>query len=176
MAATSELRAEIPPALALRIGDAVCDTERSVQGLTSLLALVDASLRLGDPVISTLGEVVDRAVRLAAPGAGRRATITANVPRGTGVRNRGAALESLLAALIVDLARATDGGGATSRAPQVRVEAEAGRRGLVLEVASDGARPDPASWRFRIARDLAAKLDATLVSQPDVTAFVLHLH
>lgn len=176
MAATSELRAEIPPAIALQVGDAMCETERNVQGLTSLVAIVDASLRTVEPMISTLGEVVDRAIRLAAPAVGRRATVTTAVPRETGVRNRGTALECLLAILIVDLARATGGWGSESeRSPRVRVEADAGRRGLAIEVSCEGARPDRSSWRFLLAIDLAAKLDATLVSQPEVAAYVIQL-
>jgi hypothetical protein len=55
----------------------------------------------------------------------------------------------------------------------VRVDAELGRRALAIEIASDGARPDAGSWRFLLAMDLAAKLDATLVCQPDVAAYVI---
>jgi hypothetical protein len=176
MAATSELRAEMPPALALQVGDAMCETERNVQGLTSLVAIVDASRRTAEPMISTLGEVVDRAIRLAAPAVGRRATVTTAVPRETGVRNRGTALECLLAILIADLAWATGGWGSeTERSPRVRVEADASRRGLAIEVSCEGAHPDPTSWRFLLALDLAAKLDATLVSQPEVAAYVIQL-
>jgi hypothetical protein len=176
MAATSELRAELSPALALRVGDAICETERNVQGLTSLVALVDASLRTDEPLIFALGEVVDRALRLALPAVGRWATVTTDVPREVGVRNRGSALECLLATLIVDLARATPASSSEpGRSPRVRVEADAGRRGLAIEVASDGARPDPGSWRFLLATDLAAKLEATLVSQPEVAAYVIQL-
>jgi Pentapeptide repeats (8 copies) len=152
----------------------------------TLLALVDASVRTFEPLISSLGEVVDRAVRLAAPAAGRRLSLTTHVPREVGVRNRGAALECLMAALIIDLARAdlaradlaradlarADLGGA-SRSPRVRVDAELGRRGLAIEIASDGVRPDPGSWRLLLATDLAAKLGATLVSQPEVAAYVI---
>ena len=180
VAATSELGAEIAPALALRVGDAVCETERNVQGLTSLLALVDASVQTFEPLICSLGDVVERAVRLAAPAGGRRLSITTHVPREVGVKNRGAVLECLMATLIIDLARAelaraTAAGGGTEpeRSPRVRVDAELGRRGLAIEIASDGARPDAGSWRFLLAMDLAAKLDATLVSQPEVAAYVV---
>jgi len=174
MAATSELRAEMPPALALQMGDAVCEAERNVQGLTSLLAFVDASVRTVEPLISSLGDVADRAIKLAAPAAGRRVSITTDVPRDVGVRNQGSALECLVAALIVDLARAGDGNEPGS-APRIRVDAEVGRRGLAIEIASDGARPAASSWRFLLALELAAKLDATLVSQPDVAAYVIQI-
>ena len=59
------------------------------------------------------------------------------------------------------------------RSPRVRVDAELGRRGLAIEIASDGARPDAGSWRFLLAMNLAAKLDATLVSQPEVAAYLI---
>jgi hypothetical protein len=184
VAATSELGADIPPALALRVGDAVSETQRNVQGLTSLLALVDASVQTFEPLICSLGQVVDRAIRLAAPAAGRRLSITTHVPRGVGVRNRGTVLECLMATLIVDLARAdlaradlarasAAEGVEPARSPHVRVDAELGRRGLAIEIASDGARPDAGSWRFLLAMDLAAKLDATLLSQPEVAAYVV---
>ena len=82
-------------------------TERKVRGLTELVALVDASNDVStEPIVAPLGGIVDRAVRLAVPVAGRRAAIVVNVPKTAGVRNRGTALEGLLAALIVDLAAA----------------------------------------------------------------------
>jgi hypothetical protein len=173
-AATSELRAEIPPALALRVGDAICETERNVLGLTSLLAFADASIRTVEPLISELGDVVDRAIRLAAPAAGRRVSITADVPRKLGVKNRGSSLECLLGLLLVDLARAhvqhvrLDGKDhEIVRSPNIRVDAEAGRGGLSIHLESDGARPAPGSWRLLLAHELAAKLDAKLASPFD---------
>jgi hypothetical protein len=177
MAATSEIRAEIPPAVALRVGDAIFETERNVQGLTSLVALMDASVRTAEPVIAPLGDVVDRALRLAKPSVGRRVSIVSNVPRAAGVRNRGSALEGLLAALIVDLAKSHANTGAPldepCASPTVRLEADAGRRGFTIEVACDGAALDPASWRFALASAFADKLDATLSVAADATAYVV---
>jgi hypothetical protein len=182
MAVTSELRAEIPPALALQVGDAVVETERNVQSLTALLALADASVRTVEPLISELGEVVDRAIRLAAPAAGRRVSIVANVPRRAGVKNRGSALECLLAALLVDLARSSLARGSSrpvqrvqldgkdheiAHAPRIRIDAEVSRNGLAIYVESDGPRPAPGSWRSLLAADLAAKLDATLTASTE---------
>jgi hypothetical protein len=176
MAATSELRSEIPPALALHVGDAVFETERNVQGLTSLVALVDASVRTVEPIIAPLGAIIDRALRLAAPSVGR-ATITADVPRETGVRNRGSALEGLVAALIVDLARSHGGADAAElgRSPRVHVSGDASRRGLALEIACQGARLDRSSWRFALATEIAAKLDADLTPADEGSAYVVQL-
>jgi hypothetical protein len=173
IAATSELRTEIPPSIALRVGDAVFEMERSVQGLTSIVGIVDASIRGGEPVIARLGDVVDRAIRLAAPSAGRRATFTANVPRETGVRNRGAVLESLIAVLAVDLSRRSS--AKSFESPNVRIDADAGRAGLVIEISSEGALPDPSSWRCLLAEELAGSLDAALGSDADANAYVLQL-
>jgi hypothetical protein len=177
MAATSELRAELPPALALQVGDAVFQTERNVQGLTALVALVDASMRTVEPVIAPLGGIVDRAVRLATPAVGSRAVITTDVPRDAGVKNRGSALEGLLAALIVDLARSHGGGDGAElgRSPRVHVSADVGRRGLTIEIACEGARFSSTSWRYALATEIAAKLDADLVQADEASAYVVQL-
>lgn len=161
---------ELPPTLAARVGDAIFETERNVQGLTTLGTLLDASVRNDEALIAPLGEVVDRALRLAAPCAGPRASIMATVPRETGVRNRGSALEALLAALVIDLAKsyvATD----AIPSPLVRLSAEAGRGGLSIEISCAGARLGAASWRFALAHELGAKLGATLTVVAAASAY-----
>jgi len=170
MAAANELRAETPPALALQIGEALGETERSVEGLTSLVALIDASIRTVDSLVCNLDDVLARAVRLAAPAVGRRVTL--QVRRGndrTGIKNRGSTLECLLAALVVDLARA----GGHGRAPTVTLEAISCRGSLAIEIESDGAPPAAGSWRFLLARELAAKLGSSIHSQRDASAYVV---
>ena len=115
-------------------------------------------------------------MRLAAPSAGRCTSIITRVPREIGVRNRGSALDGLLAALIVDLARSHDGAGAgaeANRGPRVRIDAELGRRGLSIEVACTGAYLDPSSWRVALATELAAKLDVTLTPAAEASAYVV---
>jgi hypothetical protein len=189
MGATSELRDEVPPAVAATIGDTVFEAERNVQGLTSLVALLDASLRTVEPVIAPLGDVVDRAVRLASPAVGRLAAIVTNVPREIGVRNRGSALEGLIAALVIDLARSYVGGDhEVGRPARVRIDADVGRRGLAIEIACEGACMDPpslspassapaptASWRRALAMELALKLEAALTIHPEDFAYVVQL-
>jgi hypothetical protein len=176
MGMTSELREALPPGLAKELDETVSESERNVQALTSLAAIVDASLRPAEPLIAPLGEVVDRAVRLAAPVAGRRTTIATQVPRDTGVRNRGTALEGLLAALIVDLARSHAGAGAErGPAPSVRLEGDADRRGLTLELSCEGAGLNPSSWRFALATQIADKLDASVTSCSKDAAYIVQL-
>jgi hypothetical protein len=178
MAATSDLRANVPPALSPEVEIAIFEAERTVNGLTSLATLMDASMLRTEPLIARLGEVVDRAVRLAAPFAGRQASITTNGPRDMGVRNRGSALESLLAVLIIELARSQDTArpqdlaGPSSR---VRIDADAGRHGIAIEVVGDGSRLDSSSWRLALANELAATLEATVTAHPDVGAYVVQL-
>jgi hypothetical protein len=177
MAVATELRSEIPPALALQVGEALGETERNVQSLMSLLALVEASVRTVDPVIADLDDVVERAIRLAAPAVGRRVSITAELGRRSGIRNRGSALESLFAALIIDLARArgvatasNDLGPEVARPRHVRLRVDITRGSLSVDLESDGPRPAPASWRFLIASDLAEKLDAKITSTSTSTS------
>jgi hypothetical protein len=177
MAVATELRSEIPPALALQVGEALGETERNVQSLMSLLALVEASVRTVDPVIADLDGVVERAIRLAAPAVGRRVSITAELGRRSGIRNRGSALESLFAALIIDLARArgvatasNDLGPEVARPRHVRLRVDITRGSLSVDLESDGPRPAPGSWRFLIACDLAEKLDAKITSTSTSTS------
>jgi hypothetical protein len=92
--------------------------------------------------------------------------VTTHVGPKSGIKNCGAALECLLAALLVDLAR--------PHVTRLRIHAEFTRGLLEIEIDSDGSRPAPGSWRFLLACDLAAKLDATITSPPGVAAFVVH--
>jgi hypothetical protein len=102
---------------------------------------------------------------------GSALSIVTHVPRDTGVRNRGGVLESLLAALVLEVARASQ-----SPTPRVTIDADIGRRGLVLEVAGDSARADGGSWRLALAGDLAAKLDATLAVSAGATSYLIQFH
>jgi hypothetical protein len=179
-AATDGLREDVSPGLVEEIGDAVFDTERKVRGLTALASLADASAGSIEPILAPLGLIVDRAVRLAAPASGGRASIVVSIPRALGVKNRGAALEGLLAALMMDLAAGhapadARAAGELERPPLVRVDADAGRRGLTIEVSCSGARLDASarSWRFTLASELAARLGATLTVEPEAFAYVV---
>jgi hypothetical protein len=179
-AATSELGTDEPPAFAEEVGDAVFETERKVRGLTSLVALADASLGASagsvEPIVAPLGAVVDRAIRLAAAAAGLPTSIVVSVPRAAGVKNRGAALEGLIALLIVDLAKAPAApDDQACRAPRLRVDGDVGRRGLAIEVSCVGARLEPAShsWRLALAGELAKRLGATLTVAREVSTYVV---
>jgi hypothetical protein len=176
VAAATELRAEMPPSLALQVSEAVLETERNVQSLGTLLSLADASLRHAEPIVCPLDHVLDRAIHLTAPAVGRSVSITLLRGHTIGVRNRGTALECLLAALIIELARAAEGRAETARrSPRIQVRAEAERSALTIEIESDGPTPTARSWRLLLANDLAARLNATLTASSGVAGFTLQL-
>jgi hypothetical protein len=176
-AAATELRAEMPPSLALHVTEAVSETERNVQCLGTLLSLADASLREAEPVVAGLDHVLERAIRLAAPAIGRAVSITVLRGPGIGVKNRGNALECLVAAVIIELARAADGRNveAALRAPRIGLRADVGRGALSIEIESSGLPPVPGSWRALLASNLAARLDATLSPLPGAAGFAVQL-
>jgi hypothetical protein len=182
LAAATELRASIPPATALDVAEAVSETERNVQSLNSLVALVDAVVKVGDPLICDLNETIDRALRIAAPALGRRVNVSVTKDRSTsgklGIKNRGTAVECLLAALIVDLARATENrsGDVAVRRPQISVQVEATRGALVIEIESNSGRPPHGSWRALLAGELAAKLNATITPLAEAAGYVVQFH
>jgi hypothetical protein len=166
LAAATEVRAAVTPALAREISEALTETEWNVQRLNALVAFVDAAIRDGAPMVADLDDVIERALRLAAPTLGR-ATVSFRKERRTGVGNRGSALESLLAALIVDLARS---GGL-----QIEICAESSRGVVVLEIESGGGRPSITSWRFVLASDLAARIGATVTTRAEGAGYLVRL-
>jgi hypothetical protein len=177
LAAADEIRVAIPQIGAGEIAGALAETEWNVQGLTALVGFVDAAIRDGTPVIADLDDVVARALRLAAPTLGRT-SVSLHKERRTGVTNRGSALESLLAALLVDLVRA-DRKGAPGQARQddrqlrIDIHVEATRGALLLSIESDGRRPSPESWRFDLSADLAARIGATVATLPDTAGYLV---
>jgi len=174
LAATTELRASLPPSAALEVAETVLEADRNVQNLSSLIAQLDAAIKSGEPLISDLDEIIERALRIAAPALGRHVSVSVNKGRKTGIRNRGSALESMLSALIVDLARAGETkAGDRPRRLQLQIHVEVGRGSLLIEIESSGPRPSPGSWRLLLANELAAKLDAVVTSHSETTGYVV---
>jgi hypothetical protein len=173
LAAANEIRVAAPPLGTRAIGDALAETESNVHRLNALVAFVDAAIRDGTTVIADLDDVVARALRLAAPTLGRT-TVSLHKERRTGVANRGSAFESMLAALLVDLAQAdpqtssSDGGRL-----QIDIHVEATRGALVLSIESSGQRPAVDSWRLALASDLAARIGATVATLPDGAGYLV---
>jgi hypothetical protein len=171
---TAELRGGLPPGAAGDLSEALNEAERNVQSLSSLVAQLDAAVKGAEPLISDLDDVIDRALRMAAPAMGRRVQVAVKKGRKSGVKNRGAALEALLSTLLVDLVRAAElKPGERERRADIEIHVEIGRGSLVIEIESDGARPSPASWRMLLAIELGARLDVAVSAHPEVAGYVL---
>jgi hypothetical protein len=166
LAAATEIRAASPADTEVEIAGALAETEQNVQRLNALVGFVDAVVRDGAPMVADLDDVMDRALRLAAPVMGS-ASVSLRKERRMGVGNRGSALESLLAALIAELAR--------HGALQIDIDAESSRGAIVLEIDSDGLRPEAGSWRFVLASDLATRIGATVSTRSEGAGYVVRL-
>ena len=130
---------------------------------TSLLALVDASIRTVEPLITRAGRrrrPRDPSWR-GALAAGRRVSITADVLRKAGVKNRGVGAGMPArgrAAARPRRGRKSSTSSSTARttrslaSPRIHVEAEVGRPRARPFCSSDGSEPgSPDSWRFLLA-------------------------
>jgi hypothetical protein len=166
LAAATEIRSASPSDSESEIEGALSESERNIQRLNALVGFMDAAVRDGAPMVADLDDVMDRALRLAAPVMGS-ASVSLRKERRMGVGNRGSMLESLLAALIAELAR--------HEAQQIDIDAESSRGAIVLEIESDGLRPDAGSWRFVLASDLAARIGGTVSARPEGAGYVVRL-
>lgn len=166
----NDLQGELPQALAHRLSDALSETERSLDGLTALIALADASL--GErSVICDLGGALERAVHLVAPAIGQRASLVVERGERAGIKNAGSMLECLLAMLVLDLAQAR--AAAPAPPPRVILRAESARGSLSIEIESDGLIPTESSWRLALAHELAGKLGARILPQLEAATYIV---
>lgn len=170
LAAATEIRVALPYDAGREVAEALGETEWNVQRLNALVGFVDAVLRDGSQVVADLDDVVERALRLAAPAMGRTA-VSVHKDRRTGVPNRGSSLEALVAALLVDLVRTDRRARGDDRRLQIDIRAEATRTALNLTVESDGHRPPPDSWRLALAYELAGRVGASLEPLDDLAGF-----
>jgi hypothetical protein len=174
-AATTEVKAvTVSPTTVPEILTALTETESNVQRMTALMAFIDAAVIGGTPETVELDGVVERALRLVAPALGRVA-VSFNKASAVRVRNVGAALECLLAGLIVELARA----GMETRDPiyrqQIDVFTDFGRGAIVVEIDSSGRRPAAGSWRVALARELAMRIGASVTAPAAGAGFAVRL-
>jgi len=173
LAAANEIRVATPPSSARGVADALAETESNVHRLNALVGFVDAAIRDGTSVIADLDDLVERALRLAAPILGRT-TVSLHKERRTGVTNRGSAFESMLAALLVDLVQADpQGTSAHGRPLRIDIYVEASRGALLLSIESAGGRPPIDSWRFALSADLAARIGATVATLSDGAGYLV---
>jgi hypothetical protein len=173
LAAANEIRVAAPLSGTRGIADALAKTESNVHRLNALVGFVDAAIKDGSSVIADLDDVVARALRLAAPTLGRT-TVSLHKERRTGVANRGSAFESMLAALLVDLAQADPQSASAEGLPlRIDIHVEATRAALLLSIESAGRRPPVESWRFALSADLAARIGGTVATLSDGAGYLV---
>ena len=158
LAGTNELFAMLPPAVAAQFADTLDDMESSAKFLQTLLTWMDASVGQGKQTIADVADLLLRAKALASTGLSPRVSVRLE-PRPAGVRNRGAAIECALAALITELGRASDPGSAgdigSSDGFDVSVSVHPRRGTLSIVLASGGSQPGAGGWRVSLAKTLA---------------------
>ena len=165
LAGATELRSTLPTAQAARYADTFQDMESSVHFLDVLLTWMDASFTTGPQAIAEVGDLLRRAHGLAAPGLRPRVTFAIE-PHPAGVRNRGAAVECALAALITELGRVPDPHRATGDSMsrptgwEVRATVKAERGAVAVILTSTAAQPAPNGWRVMLAEGLLSGLGA----------------
>jgi hypothetical protein len=172
LAAATEIRIALPLDAGREVSEALAETEWNVQRLNGLIGFVDAAIRDGSQVVVELDDVIERALRLAAPAMGRTA-VSVHKDRRVGVPNRGSALEALLAALLIDLVRSERRTRTDERRLQIDIRADVSRTAVSLSIESSGRRPPSDSWRLALATDLAGRLGACLDPIDDVVGFRL---
>ncbi len=177
LATAGEIRAAAPPAGG-PISIALAEAEGNVRRMDALLGFVDAAVRDGTEMVADLDDVVERALRLAAPALEQTSVSVhkdLHRDRRTGVGNRGSALEALLAALLIELGRA--GGkkdpAAGDRPRAIEIHVEVTRGAIFVSIESDGRRPPTGSWRFVLAHDLAARIGATVTTLSDTAGYLV---
>jgi hypothetical protein len=176
LAGTTELRGGLPATLAADMAETLDDMEASVQSINGLLGALDSAMKDGDHLLCEVDVVIERALAMAAPTLGG-VNITVKKARPAAVKNLGTAVECALAALLSDLARASDfrrrGPGLVPVvAPQIRINVLAERGSLTIEVESSASAPPPSSWRLLLATYLAARVGCVLERLPTRPAFV----
>lgn len=166
MAGTSELSATLPGAVAVQFADRLDDMEASAEFLQTLLVWMDTSISGGASVICDVGEVFRRTETLATAGLPSRTKVRFE-PKPAGVRNRGAALECALAALITELGRlsprASDPFGPPGQS-EIRVWVAPVRGALTIFVETSAQHPRSPGWRVTLAKLLVGQLGGALES------------
>jgi hypothetical protein len=123
--------------------------------------------RLAD--LSAEGDLPDgllaHAAHLASPVLGRDAEVVVDRAE---AHAAGAALECLLAMLLLDLAESR-GADAALPPPRVSLRAQSASGSLSIEIESEGLEPAeppaPERWRLALAQELAGKLGARILPQ-----------
>lgn len=166
LAGTTEIRSGLPASVAADLAETLDDMENGIQNINALLGAVDSAVKEGDQLLCEVDVVIERALAMAAPTLGG-VNITVKKSRPAAVKNIGTAVECALAALLADLARASDfrrrGPNLLPMVPpQIRINVQAERGSLTIEVDSSSSSPPATSWRVLLATYLAARVGCTL--------------
>ena len=165
LAGTNELFAKLPRAVAAQVSDTLDDMESSAEFLQTLLTWMDASVGPGAKAISDVEDLLLRAKMLASTGLSPRVSVRLHT-RPAGVRNRGAAIECALAALITELGRVSDpwppGEAGSSDGFDISVSVNPQRGALSILLSSGGRSPRPGGWRVSLAEALLAQVGGTV--------------
>jgi hypothetical protein len=167
LAATNQLSAMLPRAIASEFADRLDDMESSAEFLQTLLTWMDASLGRGSQAISDVEDLLRRAETLASTGLSSRVSIRLQ-PRPAGVRNRGVAIECALAALITELGRVIDPRppvvGAALQPFEITVSVYPERGALSIVLASSAVQPLEGGWRVSLAKALLTQVGGTVTT------------
>jgi hypothetical protein len=165
LAGTNELFSKLPRAVAAQVADTLDDMESSAEFLQTLLTWMDASVGPGAKTISDVEDLLLRAKMLASTGLSPRVSVVLDA-RPAGVRNRGAAIECALAALITELGRVSDawppGEAGSSDGFDVSVSVNPQRGSLSILLSSGGGPPAPGGWRVSLAEALLSQVGGTV--------------
>jgi len=176
LAGTTEVRAGLSATLAADMAETLDDMEASVQSINSLLGAMDGAMKEGDQVLCDVDVLIDRALAMSAPALAG-INITVKKSRQAAVKNQGTAVESALAALLSDMARSSEFRRRAANlvpgvAPQIRIQVQAERGFLTMEVESSATAPPATSWRVLLAGYLASRVGCTLERLPTKQAFL----
>lgn len=167
LAGTTELSASLPDAVAAQVGDRLEDMEASAEFLQTLLVWMDTSISGGAQVISDVIEVFRRTESLVRPALPSRVHLRFQ-PWATGVRNRGAALECALAALVTELSRLPPAFPSEPISDRSRVDIAVsvvpnrGTPTIQIEGNVQLAANSAGGWRVSLARVLLGQIGGTL--------------
>lgn len=169
LARSSEMSTVLTAATTAQAGDCLADIEASAARMEGMLTWMDAGLAPGALALADLGEVLGRAVQLSATALRPHRSVLVEAldeARPAAIPNRGAAVESALAALFMELGRAPDRLAQPADAKHattihVVVEAHRAEAEIVISMTTPGATQlGPSSWRLSLARVLLASVGA----------------
>jgi hypothetical protein len=172
LAGTTEIRATIPRTVAVDLAETLDEMDATLQTLTFLATSLTAALEPGEQMISDVGDVIHRALAIAAPSTPSRVR-TMVTSRPAAIRNRGRVVECALASVITDLYRAPEfRNEKTGNANEIGIQVHPERGALTIEIESSASQRPVPSWRTALAQRLVASADGSLTLHPEKVGFL----